>query len=182
MNGDHPQRDRASIEAVLDTFEGPLVAYATRLLRDTDRARDVVQDTFLRLCEQHPPPVPDALPRWLYTVCRNRAMDVLRKESRMTPLDQATALDRPAPEAGPAEVAATRDAAAHALATLAGLPLNQQEVLELKLRHHLSYAEIAAVTGHSVGNVGFLIHTALKNLRARLGVPEPSQPAPGGAR
>jgi len=169
------------IHEALARFEGPLIAYAVSLLHDVDRARDVVQDTFVRLCEQDPRPVDAALPSWLYTVCRNRALDVLRKETRMQPLDENTARQRPSRHPGPATLAASRDQADHALRVLAGLPSNQQEVLELKLRHHLTYAEISKITGHSVSNVGFLIHTGLRALRARLGVVEARSPSSGGA-
>ena len=65
--------------------------------------------------------------------------------------------------------AATRDHASSALAALATLPENQREVLELRLRHGMSYADIAGVTGHTVTNVGFLLHVGMKALRARLG-------------
>jgi len=42
-------------------------------------------------------------------------------------------------------------------------------VLRLKFQEGLSYREIAAITDVSVSNVGFLLHTALKTLRGRLG-------------
>ena len=48
------------------------------------------------------------------------------------------------------------------------LPKPQQEVLRLKFQEGLSYREIGRITGHSVTNVGFLIHTGLKRLRERL--------------
>lgn len=35
-------------------FERPLAIYATRLVGDAETARDVVQDTFMRLCSQDP--------------------------------------------------------------------------------------------------------------------------------
>ena len=40
----------AWIREAVDRFEGPLTLYATRLLGDAESARDVVQETFLRLC------------------------------------------------------------------------------------------------------------------------------------
>ena len=50
------------------------------------------------------------------------------------------------------------------------LPHNQQEVIRLKFQQGLSYKEIAAITELSASNVGYLIHTAVKKLRAELGV------------
>ena len=45
------------------------------------------------------------------------------------------------------------------------LPKNQREVVYLKFQCDLSYKEISEITKLSVTNVGFLMHTALKNLR-----------------
>jgi RNA polymerase sigma-70 factor (ECF subfamily) len=42
---------------------------------------------------------------------------------------------------------------------------NQREVVVLKFQQGLSYEEISRVTGLSNGNVGFLLHNALKRLR-----------------
>ena len=48
------------------------------------------------------------------------------------------------------------------------LPPKQREVIRLKFQHDLSYKDISAVTGNSVTNVGFLLHTAIKRLRKLL--------------
>ena len=149
-------------------YEGPLVRYAARLLGDAERARDVVQDTFLRLCQEPPSKVAGRVRQWLFAVCRNRALDVLKKEQRMktctdNPVKQAASRDR-----DPAEAAEQREFAGQAVALLGTLPPNQQEVIRLKVQNGLSYREIGAVTGLSVSNVGFLIHTGLTTLRQRL--------------
>ncbi len=46
----------------------------------------------------------------------------------------------------------------------------QQEVLRLRLQAGLSYREIAEVTGLTVGNVGFHLHQAVRNLRDSLAI------------
>ena len=51
---------------------------------------------------------------------------------------------------------------------LDGLPANQQEVIRLKFQHGFSYREISQISGHSVTNVGFLIHSGMKTLRQRM--------------
>jgi RNA polymerase sigma-70 factor (ECF subfamily) len=48
------------------------------------------------------------------------------------------------------------------------LPPNQREVIRLKFQNGFSYREISRISGHSVSNVGFLIHTGMKTLRQRL--------------
>ena len=62
----------------------------------------------------------------------------------------------------------TRDSAERVFRMLDQLPDNQQEVVRLKFQNEMTYQEIAEVTGLSVTNVGFLLHTALKRLRELL--------------
>lgn len=122
------QPDRTEwVREILVEFEGPLVRYAQRITGDLETARDVVQETFLRLCRQDPSEIGGHLAQWLFTVCRNRALDVQRKERRMS---TATDLDdRVSPDAGqfaPDMAAETNDSAAKALGLLGHLPDNQQ--------------------------------------------------------
>ena len=153
----------------LGKHEGALVAYASRLTRDVHAARDVVQEAFLRLCGEDRTRVEPHVKAWLYTVCRRLAIDALRKERHVNSNVGETTIDaRAGRETDPAGAAETRDEASRALRLLADLPENQREVIDLKFRHGLMYREIADVTGLSAGNVGFLIHTGLKTLRARM--------------
>lgn len=153
---------------VFETQQAALVAYVKHLLGDLETARDVVQDAFLRLWEADARLVRDHVLPWLFTVCRRRALDLLRKDRRMHALDEAELESLPAADPGPDLAADRRDAADRAGHFLRRLPPNQREVLLLKFQSSLSYREISEVTGLSVSNVGFLIHTALKRLRHRL--------------
>lgn len=157
------------IAAVLRQYEAPLTLYAARITRDVERARDVVQDAFLRLIREDRTAVEPHLAEWLYTVCRNRALDIRRKESRMTGLNDASTAFEPARDPGPDERLERDESAAQAMRHLTRLPDNQQEVIRLKFQHGLSYKEISGITQLSVSNVGFLIHTGMKALRRKMG-------------
>ena len=156
------------VRAAMDRHAGPLARYAAALTGDVERARDVVQDTFVRLCAEERSRVEPHLAEWLFTVCRNRALDVLRKENRMTALSEADLELRPSAAPSPDHEAERRDTHSRVLRELATLPKNQQEVVRLKFQNGLSYEEISHVTQLTVTNVGFLIHTAIKTLRQRL--------------
>jgi RNA polymerase sigma-70 factor (ECF subfamily) len=155
------------IDAV-NRFEGPLTLYAARLLGDRDRARDVVQDTFLKLCSQCSGELEPRLAEWLFTVCRNRALDVLRKERRMNSLSDEHMATRASGVPDPADSTEMRDMSERVLDLLDALPANQREVIRLKFQNGFSYREISRISGHSVSNVGFLIHVGLKTLRQRV--------------
>lgn len=166
-----PESTAQAVEEALQRHERGLVLAAVRLLGDLERARDVVQESFLRLL-RHPEvladPDPETTARWLYTVCRNQALDVLRKERRMTPLSEERERLEPAGEPGPDSRLEAADSAAKALDLMERLPGKQAEAVRLKFEHGLSYQEISRRIDVSVGQVGWLLHMALKALRTEL--------------
>jgi RNA polymerase sigma factor (sigma-70 family) len=155
------------IVAALDHYEGLLVRYASWILGDTERAREVVQETFLRLCKEQPSHIGDHLGQWLYTVCRNLAFDVRKKENRMTPLADPETVAA-GDDSHPGASIEQEETMSQVLRLMNSLPQNQREVLRLKFQGDLSYKEISEITKLSVTNVGFLIHTAIKTLRKEL--------------
>ena len=156
------------VRAALEAYEQRLLRYAFRMTRNADLARDVVQDTFLRLCTADRSAIEGYLLPWLYRVCRNRALDVMKKEHRMEPMDDKQLARQPAPGSSPGQKLEERDRVALVLRTLAELPEKQQEVFRLKFQEQLSYKEISEVTGFQVHNVRYLLHTALKRVRETL--------------
>jgi len=170
--------DKSSLlQSALASYQGPLVRYVERITRDLDRAADVVQETFLRLWSADPPPAAPALAQWLFTVARNLALDVRRKERRMNPLSDGLLAGAASADGGPVEAAERDENVARALAALSRLSPNQQEVVRLKFQNQFSYKQIAGITGLSVTNVGFLLHTAIRKIRQHLA---PDQSAAGG--
>jgi len=152
----------------LDRHEASLVRYANWILGDIESAREVVQETFLRLCKEQQSRVDAYLAQWLFTVCRNLAFDTRKKETRMTPLGDT--------EIGVDSRLEQRETAGEIFRMLNGLPKNQREVVYLKFQCDLSYKEISEITKLSMGNVGFLMHTALKTIRKQiLSVPRRTQ-------
>ncbi len=182
MTADHPPDHDAWMRDTLRRYELPLTQYAARITGCRERARDAVQDTFLRLNKLAPGALGnDAPARWLFTVCRHRALDICRKEQRMTYLDKDTAESEPASEPGPAELLARKEAAGFLLRILEKLPPRQQEVIQLKFQNGLSYQEISDITQLSVSNVGFLIHRGIKALRQHAALAEQYVPFATGA-
>ena len=172
MNDELARNRDDYLRSAIDQHDHLLVRYAHQFVRDLDRARDVVQDTFAKLCDHdrsHDRLHGKHLTKWLYRVCRNRAIDVARKEKRMTfapseQFDQRLASGSANPEAK----ALAEETQQNLLAQIANLSANQQEVLRLKFHGELSYQEIAEVTGLTKTNVGYLLHTAISKLRQRI--------------
>lgn len=156
---------REFVQNAVVQYQAPLLRYAARLLGDPDRARDVVQDAFVRLVAQPVAEVEGHLAEWLFTVCRNRALDVMRKEGRMKRFADGEVERIAADSPRPGRALEQAETQAALLALIGHLPPNQQEVIRLKFQNGFSYKEISRITELSVSNVGFLIHTAVQRLR-----------------
>lgn len=183
------------IGGLLDRYERPLIRYAQSIVGDLESARDVVQDAFIRYvrltsgeedatmeaiqtatddAEEPTRAIPSTLDTddakhveaWLFTVTRNRALDHVRKYSRIVAMPMPE--ERPSEEQGPDEALEAQDSADWLLKLLEHLTPNQRDVVRLKFQNDLSYQEISDVTGLSVTNVGFLLHVGLKKLRTML--------------
>jgi RNA polymerase sigma-70 factor (ECF subfamily) len=169
MKDEQQKPDDQWMRRIVETHAADLTRYAASLLGgDTDSARDVVQDAFVRLWQQPRSAIEDHVRPWLFRVCRNRAMDLNRKGARMKPLFEASHEEPQASAPGPQCVTEQRDRFAQVLSLMTELPANQREVVRLKFQNGMSYREIATVTELTVTNVGYLLHTALTTLRARM--------------
>ena len=153
------------MQAAVAEFQAPLTRYATRLVSDPDRARDVVQDTFVKLMAQPPEALEGHVAEWLFTVCRHRALDVLRKEGRMRRFEEGQAERVTADDPRPGKTLERAETQEALLALIGRLPPNQQEVIRLKFQNGFSYKEISRITSLSISNVGVIIHTAITRLR-----------------
>jgi RNA polymerase sigma-70 factor (ECF subfamily) len=170
---DQPNEYSIFLERTFAEQQAPLTRYAARLLGDQERARDVVQDTFVKLMGQPPNAVDGHAVEWLFTVCRNRAMDILRKEHRMKRFEEGEVERVTAADPRPGRTLEQAETHAAMLRLIDRLPPNQQEVVRLKFQNGFSYKEISRITQHSIGNVGFLIHTAVSRLRAEFAAQRP---------
>jgi RNA polymerase sigma factor (sigma-70 family) len=166
----HASLDASSfVQAAVERHQAPLLRYAARLLGgDADRARDVVQDTFVRLMAQPPSQVDGHVAEWLFTVCRNRTHDVLRKEGRMKRFEAGQVEQLTAADPRPGRTLERAEQHETVLRLIGKLTPNQQEVVRLKFQNGFSYQEISRITSLSVTNVGFILHTAIKILRQEM--------------
>lgn len=157
------------VRAAVERYEVPLLRYARRLLADPERARDAVQDAFLRLVRARRAEVDDHLAEWLYTVVRRRAMDLRAKEQVVQTNDEGLVERAGVALETPPMVMEGTERAERVRARVRALPEQQAEVLTLKFHHGLSYRQIAKVTGLQESHVGVLLHRALCKLREQLG-------------
>jgi len=159
----------AQLQTMMDRYEESLLKYSASILNDADRAYDAVQETFLRLWKTgRLGDSRNGLASWLFTVCRNRCLDILRKDRRMTRINENVEKNRPDKAATPPVAAENHERSGQLALALEGLPDSQQEVLRLKFQNDFTYRQIAEITGLTVANVGFRIHSGLKSIREKL--------------
>lgn len=160
------------MEEVMAAHEAALLRYATRLLNNADAARDVVQTAFIRLHEHWSECglwAADHVKNWLYRTTHNAAVDHIRREERLRKLHDSHAADKgETTEADQGLAMEAEDRRRLVLSLVASLDEAEREVLLLRLQQGLSYQEIAQITGRTEGNVGCLLHFAVKHLGKRL--------------
>ncbi|MBL7076117.1 MAG: sigma-70 family RNA polymerase sigma factor [Kiritimatiellae bacterium] len=160
-----------AFEAVVRHYESALLRYAARVLNDPDGAQDVVQDSFIRLLHRWKGEMEPSgqMTNWLYRVAHNCAVDHVRKIARRSLLHRRVAEEREqtvAPDRG--QEFRVSDQAARAAAALQTLDLRERQLVVLKVYEEKSYKEIGAITGLSTGNVGYILHHAMRKLARAL--------------
>jgi RNA polymerase sigma-70 factor (ECF subfamily) len=152
---------------LFDEHAPALVLYARQWCGTPE---DVVQEAFLKLAAQQPPPekpVP-----WLYRVVRNAALNAACAALRRRRHEAAAAEGRPwfaQPDRTTLDVEA-------ATAALQSLPLEQREVIIAHLWGGLTFEQIGELTDTSASTAYRGYVAGLSALRDRLGVLCPNRP------
>ena len=167
----------AAFTELVRRHEAGLIRHARALLGVSGGPEDVVQDSLLKLARGglvmpvdvtgDPEAERRVLSAWLHKVVRNGCMDMIKTEGRRRARERAAAAPETAPERAP-EVE-MEDTQGTVRAAIAALPMEQREVLTLRLFEEKSYRDIAEVTGKKVGTIGWLISDGLKALAVHLG-------------
>ena len=165
---ERPSTTTEWVEQALVRYERPLIRYAARITRDPDLARDVVQETFMRLCEAERKNVDGHLAGWLFTVCRNKALNVRKKEGQTAEQSEDETASVASAITSPSAAAARNETQAMIFEAVKTLPDEQQEAFRLKYWDELSYREISQIMDISLGKVSNLIASALKSVREEL--------------
>ena len=164
MVGSKESQRRQQVMTALDQNEGALMRYAARMLGDHNAAADVVQHAFLQLCSQSDEQFPNDPKPWLFKVCRNRTLDLLRQSGRSPePLAENDAL-LSSTSPGPAAVAERKDLGAWLQTLVDQLPPSQREVIVLWCQG-LRYGQIAEFTNQTEGGVRVKAHRGFVRLR-----------------
>ncbi len=153
---------------LLDEHAASLILYARQWCSAPE---DVVQEAFIKLAAQRPPP--DNLAGWLYRVVRNGALTAARAERRRHRHEKTVA--RQTATWFVVGESAKLDAEI-ATTALQSLPLEQRETLVAHLWGGLTFEQIGELTGVSSSTAHRRYLAGLSALRERLGVSCPNHP------
>ncbi len=160
---------QAELEALHARLETPMFNVLFRRLWDAEEARDLVQETFVRLWAMRRRIVVATVEPLAYRIALNLARSHLRKRRirRMLALDRIAAKLR-----DPRDPERELDAAGRSAAVreaVAALPDDVRDVVLLTTFTALGYDGVGAALGIPSGTVGSRRNRALRLLRERLG-------------
>ena len=162
-------RDREAFAALFAVMAPRIKAYLRRLGAGDEAAEDLVQDVMLtvwRRAVQFDPAKASAS-TWIFTIARNRRIDVLRKERRpeIDPDDPALVIDAP-PAADDVLEAADMGERLHT--AMKDLPEGQLSLLKLAYFEDLSHSQIAERMDLPLGTVKSRLRLATARLKSVL--------------
>ncbi|CAN1554620.1 RpoE DNA-directed RNA polymerase specialized sigma subunit, sigma24 homolog [Rhabdaerophilaceae bacterium] len=162
--------DRAALRAIYDQEAPRMLGLARRLVKRHEIAEEVVHDTFLRVwtaAASFSGPAGSGR-SWIYTIMRNRALNILRGEARIDLVDDYEPFGLEAPEPSP-EAAFSALTEASALRRCLGLlEETRLRIVLLAYVDGLSHGEIAARLNLPLGTIKSWIRRSLLSLKACL--------------
>ena len=75
------ERDENAVSETMKSYNGRLLRFAMHFLSDKRDAEECVNDTYVRAWDTIPPNRPDNFFAYLAALCRNAALDVIKKNT-----------------------------------------------------------------------------------------------------
>jgi RNA polymerase sigma-70 factor (ECF subfamily) len=146
-----------------------LCEYVLRFVGAAGAAQDLVQDLFLSLWDSRTRRGGACLTRpYLYVAARNRALKYLRHRRVAAAWIERASREEPATASSPEDLYLRRELADAVARAVAELPTRCREIFVLRRQHQLSYREIAARAGVSLGTVKSQMWRAAVLLKEKL--------------
>lgn len=197
--GEAQAGDRGAFEELVRRHDRSVLRLALRVLRSEDEARDVYQETFLRMYRTLPHFRHDcSLETWLLRIATNVCLDRLRRRSARPEepagaahdaggTDRLAATPDPHPDHDPDRVLARREIRRRIEQALGRLAPRERLVFEMRHYEGMRLRDIGAVIGTTEDTVKNCLFRAHQHLRAALqdlgGLGRsPVAPAPDAAR
>lgn len=160
-------RDRQAFSALFAHFAPRIKGYLIKSGADATTAEECAQDvmtTLWRKADQFDP-TRASVATWIFTIARNRRIDMLRRDRRPEPEELPWG---PEPEPEQSQVIELQQESARLVKAIASLPPNQRKLIEQAYFGEMTQAEISQITGLPLGTIKSRIRLALDRLRHTL--------------
>jgi RNA polymerase sigma-70 factor, ECF subfamily len=140
-----------------------------RMCGDEFLAEEAAQEAFLRAWQRLAGYRPEhSFRAWVYRIAINAALDVLRRDRRLTGLDGMEGEELVEETAGPEDALEERERADKVRQALLALSPASRAAIVLREYSEMSYMEIAATLGIPLGTVMSRLNSARAQLRKEL--------------
>lgn len=161
------RKDQAAFAELFGYFAPRVKAFLMKSGASPDLAEECTQEVMATLWRKAHmfDPAKASVSTWIFTVARNRKIDILRKERRPEPEDLPWG-----PEAEPEqeEVMTLQQESKKLGKAIADLPDKQKDLILKAYYGELSHSEIAEQTGLPLGTIKSRIRLALDRLRRQM--------------
>lgn len=157
-------KDQAAFAEVFGHFAPRVKGFLIRSGLSEAMAEDCTQEVMATLWHKAAlfDPCKASVATWVFTIARNRKIDMLRKQRRPEPEDLPWG---PEPHPEQVEVLGRQQEATRLGAALAALPEAQRDLVRAAYFGDLSHSEIAEKTGLPLGTIKSRLRLALEKLR-----------------
>lgn len=162
-------KSKAAFKKLFEYFAPRLKGYLMRLGSSEAQAEELVQDVMLTVWRKAAlfDRRKAAASTWLFTIARNRRIDILRREKypELDPEDPALVPDE---EVQPDDAVIMAERKAEVQSAMATLPEEQVELVKLAFYKGWSHSEIAKETGLPLGTVKSRLRLSFTRLKEAL--------------
>ncbi len=157
-------KDKAAFAELFGYFAPRVKSFLMKSGASPDLAEECTQEVMATLWNKAHmfDPAKASVSTWIFTIARNRKIDLLRKQKRPEPEDLPWG---PEPEPDQADAMGLQQETEQLGQALAALPEEQRKLIEKAYYGELSHSEIAAETGLPLGTIKSRIRLALERLR-----------------
>lgn len=147
-------------QELYDSFARDVYRFALWLAGDEARAEDLTSETFIRAWTRREEIRTETLKAYLISIARNLYLMQLRKDSRMTGLEDIHS----DPSPGPYRVAESRHELSRIEQILKSMRECDRTAFVLRVKHELPYTDIARILGISLTSAKVKVHRVRRKL------------------
>lgn len=161
--------DDKALTEMIRMYKDGLILYINGIIKNIHIAEDITEDVFVLLAVKRPKySGKSKFKTWLYTIARNRALDNLRKSSKMSdrPIDEYVDITSEQDDFERAYLREENRIAVHS--AMKKLSQDYRQVLYLVFFEEFSNSEAAAIMKKSKHQLENLLYRAKKSLKTQL--------------